>query len=142
MPPTFPGQVLTGETYTPNADWLLNPESCAIKGVPIDPAARDATNTPTTTLRSGLVMGIVTATKKWKEYDNTDGDGTEVAAGILLAPVKLLDPFGNAVVSPVHGQVVMGWARVRAANLIGSNADGITDLKAAGHGFIFEADFE
>lgn len=50
----------------------------------IDGAARDAGNTGNTTvLRPGLIMGQVTATKKWKQYDSGAVDGTEIPRGIL-----------------------------------------------------------
>lgn len=141
MSTMFPGQVLTGENFSPHYDWLLNTDLIEQKGVHIDPAARDSSggHTPTTTLRSGLVMGKVTATDKWKEYDNADADGTETALGILLHPVRLIDPFGNAAVSPILGTVLIK-ARVRGNNLYGLDAAGKTELKA--QGFMFEEDFE
>lgn len=137
--PQFPGQVVTGATFTPSYSWLINTDVFEQKGVAIDPAARDATNTPTTTLRSGLVMGQVSATKKWKEYDNADADGTETAKGILLHPIALVDAFGAAAVSPISGAVLIK-ARVRGTLLIGLDAAGKTELKA--QGFMFEEDFE
>lgn len=66
------------------------------KGITIDSTARDANNTPTTTLRKGVVMGIVTATGRYKEYDDGDSDGTQVARGILMQEIDLLDSQGNA----------------------------------------------
>jgi hypothetical protein len=137
--PTFPGQVGTGETFSPHYKWLLS-DTIEQKGVPLDPAARDALggHTPTTTLRSGLVMGLVTATKKWKEYDDADADGTQVARGVLLHPVRLFDAFGAAAVSPVFGAIIIA-GRVRASELYGYDAAAKTDLAAR---FIFEADYE
>lgn len=50
----------------------------------IDGSARDAGNTAdTTVLRPGLVLGQVTATQKWKQFDSTAVDGSEIPAGIL-----------------------------------------------------------
>lgn len=50
----------------------------------IDGASRDAGNTDNTTvLRPGLIMAQVTATQKWKPFDNTEDDGTEIPRGIL-----------------------------------------------------------
>ena len=51
----------------------------------VDGAARDAGNSPTTILRTGLVMGQVTATGKWKQWTSGAVDGSQVARGILLA---------------------------------------------------------
>lgn len=50
----------------------------------IDGSARDAGNVGNTTvLRQGLVLGQVTTTKKWKQWDPDAVDGTEIARGIL-----------------------------------------------------------
>lgn len=62
----------------------------------IDAAARDDGNSPTTTLRKGLVLGKVTATGKYKEYDPSASDGTETARLILDDEVDLLDEAGSA----------------------------------------------
>lgn len=69
----------------------------------IDATARDAQsgmtiNNPNrpTILRAGLIVAIVTATGKWKEFDASDVDGTQTAAGILMQDIDLLDPLGAA----------------------------------------------
>ena len=62
----------------------------------IDSTARDADNTPTTTLRKGLVLGKVTATGKYKEYDSEADDGTETARVILDDEVNVLDAGAKA----------------------------------------------
>jgi hypothetical protein len=62
----------------------------------LDAAARDAGNTPDTTLRKGLVLGKVSASGKYKEYDPSAGDGTETARVILDDEVDLLDESGTA----------------------------------------------
>jgi len=50
----------------------------------IDGSSRDTGNTGNTTvLRPHLVMAQVTATKKWKPFDNGADDGTEIPRGIL-----------------------------------------------------------
>jgi len=59
--------------------------------------ARDSGSTPTTTLRAGLVMGRITITDLWKEYDDGDSDGTNVARAILVKDVNLLNNAGTAV---------------------------------------------
>lgn len=135
-----PGQIFSGETFSPNQSWLLEHRTMQVKGVGIDPAARDAVggHTPETDLRSGLVMGQVTASKLWKEYDDGDSDGTEVAKGVLLHPLRLLDPFGGALTGLIVAAVVIG-ARVRESLLLGLDAAGETDLE---ENFIFEEDFE
>ena len=94
-------------------------------GITIDKAARDASNTPTTTLRKGLVMGKITATGKYAQYDDAAQDGTQVARCILADEVNLLDEEGAAQdgqsVGVVHGVV-------EEAKLIGLDANGKADL--------------
>ncbi len=78
-------------------------------GILVDSGARDGTNTPTTTLRPGLVMGKVAASGRYKEYNSSASDGTETAAGILLDQTKVVDVDGNATHATanlwVHGRV-------------------------------------
>lgn len=68
----------------------------------IDASARDlktgmTINNPNrdTLLRAGLILGKVTATGKWKEYDDSDADGTEVARGILMQDIDILNVVGT-----------------------------------------------
>lgn len=49
-------------------------------------AARDSGNTPTTTLRAGLLLGKITASQLLKEWDPTAADGSEKLFGILAWP--------------------------------------------------------
>src|SRR5262245_32110794 len=46
-------------------------------------AARDAGNTVTTLLRSGLLLGKITASGLLKEWNPTGTDGSEVIYGVL-----------------------------------------------------------
>jgi len=62
----------------------------------LDSTARDSGNSPTTTLRKGLVLGKVTADGTYKEYDPSAADGTETARVILDDEVDLLDENGDA----------------------------------------------
>ncbi len=55
----------------------------------IDGTTRDLGNTTTTTLlRSGLLMGQVTSTKRIKEWNPTGTDGTETIVGVLFIDVN------------------------------------------------------
>ena len=51
----------------------------------ISGAARDAGNTPTDVLRPGCIMGKITASGKWAQFDSAASDGTQLARGILMA---------------------------------------------------------
>ena len=92
---------------------------------PPTPTTTDSGSTPATTLRKGLVLGRVTATGKYKQYDDAASDGTEVAAGILDKEIDLLGDDGQAVDSQatmlVHGLVA-------ESGLYGIDAAGKGDL--------------
>lgn len=95
--------------------------------VTVDSTAADDGNTPATTLRKGLVLGKVTATGKYKEYDNAASDGTQVAAGILDDETNLLDETGTARDSQAT-MLIHGYADESRLHGIDSNGKG--DLAA------------
>ena len=90
--------------------------------VTLDSTARDGSST---TLSKGLVLGKVTATGKYKEYDSAAVDGTETAAGILDDEVNLLDETGNAADSQAT-MLIHGY--VDESKLAGIDGDGKSDL--------------
>ena len=92
-----------GITIQPG-EFLLNPRIYFSQRVTITSAARDAVasdgstaRTPSTQLRKGLVMGKITATGKYAQYNPQASDGTQTAVGLLLEPVSVVDRYGNAV---------------------------------------------
>lgn len=93
--------------------------------VVLDAAARDSGNSPTTTLRKGLVLGKVTTSGKYKEYDSGASDGTETARVILDDEVDLLEESGTAVDTEGLGAFRGDFV---ASALIGLDADAKTDL--------------
>ena len=113
------------KTSTP-VEYLMNSDGVdANLGVTVASTARDADSSPTTTLQKGLVMGKVTATGKYKEYNDSNSDGTEVAVGILTDEIDLLDDNNtaqdNAATLTVHGFV-------DNAKLYGVDANARTDM--------------
>lgn len=66
--------------------------------VPLASATVDSANTPTTQLRPGLVLGQITATGYYTQYDPTATDGSQIPIGILVENVNMLDPTGTATV--------------------------------------------
>lgn len=68
-----------------------------VRGITIDSTAVDAGNTPTTTLRAGLVMGKKTADGLYYQYDKDGVDGTENTVGILYDFHSTLNAVGTAV---------------------------------------------
>ncbi|KKL10910.1 hypothetical protein LCGC14_2551080, partial [marine sediment metagenome] len=88
--------------------------------------ARDSGNTPTTTLRPSLVMGKITASGKYAEYDDSASDGTEDADLILDEQTDLIN---HETDTAQDTQARMIWhGHVRNADLIGIDAAGRTDL--------------
>lgn len=80
----------------------------------------DAGNTPTTQLRRGLLLGIVTASGKLGVYDPAATDGRNVAQGVLDEAVNMLDlQTGSA--ADKWAMVVIGGP-VKASQIIGLDA--------------------
>ena len=88
---------------------ILNSQA-AISG-----AARDAGNSPTTVLRQGLIMGQITASKLWKEYDQAATDGSQVPAGIMPVELTMVDPLTGSNLTKSAPVVIR--APVKAKNL-------------------------
>ena len=74
-------------------------------------------------LVSGTVLGKVTATGKYKPYNNSATDGTEVAAAILYTPLVAYTGDRKGVVVHVRNCEVFKGA------LTGLDVPGTADLK-------------
>jgi len=81
-----------------------------IKTIVIDSTAR---NGGVTLLPKGLALGKITATGKYKEYDDSDGDGTGVFRGFLNEEKELAY---NGVAADVQAEMVV-WGRVITNNV-------------------------
>jgi len=68
-----------------NAKGLALFQSAVISGT-----ARDDGNTPTTVLRPGLILGIITSSGEYAEWDPDATDGTQNIAGVLAEELKVL----------------------------------------------------
>lgn len=67
-----------------------------IENLLIGSSARDAGNGSTPeVLRPGLLMGVITATKKWVHWDDGAVDGSEVLRGILWHSIAVTDLAGG-----------------------------------------------
>lgn len=78
--------------------------------------AVDAGNTPTTTLRAGLIMGRITSSKLLKEWNPDGTDGSELIAGILMEDQKMLDYLGSVEVK--GSSPILAAGCVKAAQLL------------------------
>ena len=90
----FPGLDSVLETVQNQYWWGRNEQQTFIPAT-ISGAARDAGNTVTDVLRGGLLLGRVTATGLFKEWNPTGTDGSEVLVAILPAPLKMTDAGSN-----------------------------------------------
>ena len=117
--------IINRVSYTSNK-FLTDLSLVGYKAVIISSVARDSGNTPTTVLREGLVLGEVTASGEYREYNNTYTDGSQTADLILAEQVDLVDPETNAAVDSPALCVYKG--RVSNGALIGIDANGRTDL--------------
>lgn len=77
------------------------------------------------TYEAGQVLGKITASGLYKNYDNAASDGSEVAVGVL-AEQATVDEFGNG--SEVS--IIKGGAILLEDLLIGLDAAGKVDLNA------------
>jgi hypothetical protein len=80
-------------------------------------------NTPA--MVSGTLVGRITATGKYANYNNAATNGTEVATGVLYTGTEALTIDQNVV-------VIRRTAEVAGAKLVGADASGLADLLAAG----------
>ena len=91
-----PGLTTSRETYENEFRWGSQYQGVFTNGL-IDGATRDSGNSPTYELRPGLLLGQVTSTGKWTDYDKTASDGSEVAAGVLIEALRMQDFQGSDV---------------------------------------------
>lgn len=98
--------------------------------------AIDAGNLPTTSLRSGLVLGKRDADGLYAEYDPTQSDGREVARGVLVGGISMINQATGLVQDTFQSadQVLVGGL-LKAANLIG--LDGLARVQLSQR-FIFD----
>jgi hypothetical protein len=61
----------------------------------IDATTIDPTNTPTSILRPGLLLGRIAATGKLVHYDGDATDGSDVAVAALTQPFSMVDVGGT-----------------------------------------------
>lgn len=110
-------------TWGPNGLW-------ANIGAQINSTATDSGSSPTTLLRKGLVMGQITATGLYAQYNPAASDGTQEPIGILYDSVNMIDLRTGTVrnksapilwLGPIKVNQVYGfdeYARMRLGNRI------------------------
>jgi hypothetical protein len=88
-----------------------------------------ATHYPNGFLRSGIVLGRITATGLYGPYADAAADGRQTAAGILFSSVRV--PNVADTTKDVGGAILVAFAPVSLARLLAIVANGAT-----GGGFI------
>lgn len=106
----------------------------AVNPACISGAARDSTNTPTTHLRKGLVLGKITASGKYAQYDPTATDGTQVAVAVLYYDLKATDYDAN---NADRNCTILLGGPVIASQLVGLDQNARAQLAPR---FIFDDD--
>jgi hypothetical protein len=133
--------VSTASYQTEKRSWLLSPhgtEPGATLSITLDVSAfTAATHYPNGYIKSGIVLGKITASGLYAPYVDAAVDGTGVAAGILFSSVKVPDTavltkdVGAALL--VHGFVSESKLLTVVANAATGggfiDANGKTDLK-------------
>lgn len=126
---------IDGYTHGPEMAWLLEEQTALTAQVEIDPdACRDDGSFVDTYLRAGLVLGKITASGKYTEYDDAAVDGSETAKYVLLHDVDLRNPLKPAEVvdGPVTATVLIK-AYIDATLLPNTlDANGKADLRTQG----------
>lgn len=90
-----PGMSTSRDTIEAEVCWGRR-EQLRFQSALLDGATRDTGNTNNTnTLRPGLVLGKITATGKYTQYNPVATDGSQVAAAILMQAFRATDIAGS-----------------------------------------------
>lgn len=109
-----PGLTTSRESYENEWRWGSQWQGIFANAL-IDGSTIDSGNTPTFELRPGLLLGQITATGKYTDYDKTASDGSEVASAVLIEGLRMLD-FSNVAQDRFYAVLVGG--PVQAAKLL------------------------
>ncbi len=94
-----PGQGALVETSEREILWGRDDAQLAslFRNVVVDSTTRDAGNSPTTVLRRGLIMGKLSASGQYTEWDADASDGSQYIEGVLNNEILIADFGGTAV---------------------------------------------
>ncbi len=111
----------------------------------VDSASTDAGNTDTTQLRTGLAMGVVTSTGKFKPWNPYATDGTNYLVGFLLDEIDLT--YVGSTKARLNAIVVKGQIKDDFIVIPGESARGLSGktyeflLREQANGrFLFDSD--
>jgi hypothetical protein len=136
--------VITTQFQVENLSWDLSTKDnpgFALNGTLDVSAFTAASHYPNGYLPSGLILGRITATGLYAPYDNAfdadpatagqQGDGREVAVGLLRASTKIPNPANTTV--DVGAAILVAFAPVRISKLpiaAGTAGGGFLDAAA------------
>jgi hypothetical protein len=83
-------------------------------------------------LGSMFVVGKITATGKYKEYDNALADGSQTAAGVLIGAVDATSGDKKGAILARYAEVDYDLLQWKAAMSQGDKDAGVADLAALG----------
>ena len=114
------------------------------KGAKISGTTRDLGNTPTTVLRPGLVMGVLTSSSEYEDFDGDAVDGTQNVAGVLGNEMRATD-FDAVNTDRVFRILVRGLVKASKLLIEGSAFDGhlheyLARRQMVAVGFVFDDD--
>lgn len=113
---SFPGITAITETEEKELWWGRQEHLLMLDQNIIGSAAVDAANTPTTTLRAGLLLGRKTSDNLLYAWDPDATTGIEIIVGILGAQISMLDASGTA--ENKMGPPVYAGGSFKAAQLL------------------------
>lgn len=118
--------------------WVGRESHLELNMMPLSSATLDAGNTPTSSLRPGLLLGKITATNLLKEHAPAGVDGSETAVAVLQVGQSTLDSSGAVMHKNAH---VLLKGILNASNLLLLTALTRRQLLMS-HRFLFDDDLE
>ncbi len=131
----LPGTLETAQTTYENAFSWGGPNRGLITNALINASAVDPGASPTTRLRPGLVLGVITSSGQWTNYSPTATDGSQVARGVLLTALRMTDVVSGNTTNRFYGVLVGG--PVVASQLYGLDQKARADMFGR---FVFDDD--
>lgn len=109
-----------------------------------DATTRDAGSTPTTVIRSGLLLGRITSTGQLKHWDSAATDGSQHLFSVNREELDMLDPTGSAVdrfgPSVVRAPMKAKELLIKGAALIGHADEYLARQSLHGMGCVLDDD--